>query len=151
MPSYESLTTTNLFTIFIVLPLLGCHMVGTSFFLFCMLNVQFAGKHCPFSINLAFLLCQRSVDCIHVNLCLASVVCSIDLFIHLLFHHHLRVLITVCVCAQSCLTLCKLMEWVSISSSRESSQPGDQTHISCVTSPALTGRLFTTEPPGKSA
>ena len=56
-------------------------------FFFCMLNVQFAEKHCPFSINLAFLLCRRSADCIHVNLCLGSVVCPVDLFIHLLLHH----------------------------------------------------------------
>ena len=36
------------------------------------------------------------------------------------------------------------MEWVAISSSRESSQPRDQTWVSC-----LAGGLFATEPPGK--
>ena len=38
----------------------------------------------------------------------------------------------------------RILEWVSISFSRESSRPRDQTHISC-----LAGRSFTTEPPGK--
>ena len=56
----------------------------------------------------------------------------------------------VCVCAQSCLILCnptdyslpsssvhgisqaRTLEWVAISSSRGSSQPKDQTHISCI-------------------
>ena len=37
------------------------------------------------------------------------------------------------------------LEWVAISSSRESSRPRDQTQVSC--SP---GRLFTSEPSGKS-
>ena len=36
----------------------------------------------------------------------------------------------------------RLLEWVAISFSRESSQAKDQTH-----SPALAGRFFTTEPP----
>ena len=53
-------------------------------------------------------------------------------------------------CGQSCLTLCdpmdcsspgfsfhgifqaRIREWVDISSSRESSQPGERTHVSCV-------------------
>ena len=38
----------------------------------------------------------------------------------------------------------RILEWVAISFSRGSSQPTDQTHISCVA-----GRLFTTEPLGK--
>ena len=38
----------------------------------------------------------------------------------------------------------RILEWVAVSSSRGSSQPKDQTM-----SPALTGRFFTTEPPGK--
>ena len=38
----------------------------------------------------------------------------------------------------------KILEWVVIPSSRGSSQPGDQTHISCTA-----GRFFTTEPPEK--
>ena len=37
------------------------------------------------------------------------------------------------------------LEWVAISSSRESSRPRDQTQVSCIP-----GRLFTSEPPGKS-
>ena len=40
----------------------------------------------------------------------------------------------------------RLLEWVAISFSRESSQAKDQTH-----SPALAGRFFTTEPPGDPA
>ena len=62
----------------------------------------------------------------------------------------------------SCLTLCDpvdcippgssfqrisqatILEWVAISSSRGSSQPRDQTQVSC-----LSGRFFTTEAPGK--
>ena len=38
----------------------------------------------------------------------------------------------------------RILEWVAISFSRGSSQPRDQTCISCIT-----GRFFTTEPPGK--
>ena len=66
----------------------------------------------------------------------------------------------VCMCAQSCLTLCGLMdcspwgssvhgishprilEWVAISSSRGSSRLRDQT--SSLASPALAGKFFTT-------
>ena len=61
---------------------------------------------------------------------------------------------------KSCLTLCdpmdysppgfsvhgisqaRILEWVAISSSRESSRPRDRTCISCV--PALAGEFFTT-------
>ena len=75
-----------------------------------------------------------------------------------------RSLATECVRAQSCLTLCdpmdcsppgsfvhqisqaRILEWVSISSSRGSSRPRDRTCISC-----MVGGFFTTEPPGKSA
>ena len=67
---------------------------------------------------------------------------------------------------QSCLTLCdprdrsppvssvsgilqaRILEWVAMPSSRGSSWPRDQTHVSWK-SPALAGRFFTTEPPGK--
>ena len=70
-----------------------------------------------------------------------------------------------CVCAQSCPTLCDLMDcsppgssvhgifqarvlqWVTISFSRVSSQPRDWT--TSLAYPALAGRFFTTEPPGK--
>ena len=38
----------------------------------------------------------------------------------------------------------RILEWVAISSSRGSSRPRDQTHVSC-----LAGRFFTTELPGK--
>ena len=41
----------------------------------------------------------------------------------------------------------RILEWVAISSSRGSSQPRDQTHISV--SPALKQGFFTTEPSGK--
>ena len=40
----------------------------------------------------------------------------------------------------------RILEWVSIYSSRGSSQPRDQTRISCVSGDGF----FTTEPPGKS-
>ena len=66
-------------------------------------------------------------------------------------------------CAQSYPTLCdtmdcsppgpcvhgilqaRILEWVALSFSRESSRPRDQTHVSCIA-----GGFFTTEPPGKS-
>ena len=66
---------------------------------------------------------------------------------------------------QSCPTLCnpvdcspsgcsvhgifqaRILEWVTISFSTGSSQPRDQIHISSIS--YITGRLFTTEPPGK--
>ena len=66
---------------------------------------------------------------------------------------------------QLCLTLCDLMdcsppgssvhgisqarilEWVTISSSRGASQPRGWTHISCIS--CIGSRFFTTEPPGK--
>ena len=38
----------------------------------------------------------------------------------------------------------RILEWVAMSSSRGSSQPKDQTQVSCIA-----GRFFTTEPPGK--
>ena len=41
----------------------------------------------------------------------------------------------------------EILEWVGISSSRESSRPRDQTHISCIS--RIGNELFTTEPPGK--
>ena len=40
----------------------------------------------------------------------------------------------------------RILEWVAISSSGESSLPRDQTHVSCGS--ALMGRFFATEPPG---
>ena len=64
--------------------------------------------------------------------------------------------------AQLCLTLCdpvdcsppgssvhvilqaRILEWVDIPFSRESSQPRDRTRVS-----HIAGRFFTTEPPGK--
>ena len=39
------------------------------------------------------------------------------------------------------------VEWVAMPSSRESSQPSDRTHISCVS--CITGGFFTAETPGK--
>jgi len=39
----------------------------------------------------------------------------------------------------------KILEWVTISSSRKSSQPRDRTYISCTT-----GRFFTAESPAKA-
>ena len=77
-----------------------------------------------------------------------------------------NVCVCVCVCVRVCLcpTLCNHMDWslpdssvpgilqarilwVAISSSRESSQPRAQTHISCISCPA--GRLFTAVPPAE--
>ena len=42
----------------------------------------------------------------------------------------------------------RILEAVDISFSTESFQPRDQTHVSYM-SPAVAGRFFTTEPPGK--
>ena len=39
------------------------------------------------------------------------------------------------------------LEWIAIPSSRASSRPRDQTHVSCIFCTA--GRFFPTEPPGK--
>ena len=70
-----------------------------------------------------------------------------------------------CVHAQSCLTLrdpmdsrpssssahgilqARILEWVVVSYSRESSQPRNWTHVSWVSS--MAGRFFTTEPAGR--
>ena len=41
----------------------------------------------------------------------------------------------------------RILGWISISSSRGSSWPRDQTHISCIF--YIAGRFFTTGPPGK--
>ena len=64
-----------------------------------------------------------------------------------------------CMHAQLCLTLCspidcnlpgssvhgilqaRILEWVAIPSSRGSSQPRDQTHVSCVS--CISGKFFT--------
>ena len=43
----------------------------------------------------------------------------------------------------------RILKWVAISVSRQSSWLRDHTHISCMSS-ALAGGFFTTEPPGKS-
>ena len=66
---------------------------------------------------------------------------------------------------QSCPTLCnpmdcslpgsfvhgilqaRILEWVTMPSSRRSSWPRDQTHVSCIS--CIAGRFFTTEPLGK--
>ena len=76
-------------------------------------------------------------------------------------------LYSLCVCsvAQLCLTLCdpmdcglpgsfvhgilqaRTLEWVAMPSSRGSSQPRDQTHMSCVS--CIAGRCFTADSPGK--
>ena len=81
----------------------------------------------------------------------------VSIYIHTYMH--------VCVCAQSfqlCLTLChpmdcslpgssvcgivqaRILEWVAMPSSRESSWCGDQTNVPCIA-----GEFFTTEAPGK--
>ena len=67
--------------------------------------------------------------------------------------------------AQSCSTLCtqmdwrppgfrvhgifqaRILEWVAISSSRESCQPGDRAHVSCV--PCIGRQILYNAPPGK--
>ena len=75
---------------------------------------------------------------------------------------HILLLLVCCLVAKSCPTLCnpmdcsppvssvhgisqvRLLEWVAISFSRQSSQPRDQTHVSCI----LNG-FSTTESPKK--
>ena len=42
----------------------------------------------------------------------------------------------------------RILEWVAISFSRRSSQPSNQTLVSCIS--CIVGRFFTSEPPGKS-
>ena len=42
----------------------------------------------------------------------------------------------------------RVLEWVAISSSRGSSRPSAQIHITCIS--CLTGRFFITEPPGNT-
>ena len=91
-------------------------------------------------------------------------------FLRLLFHlmptrnsSRSAVLKFLCVCLQSCLTLCgpmdcsspsspvhgvsqaRILEWVAISFSRESSWPRDWTCISCVS--CISRRIFTRAPP----
>ena len=79
-------------------------------------------------------------------------------------NHQWPVCASTCVHAQWCLTLCgsmncsppgsyvpgilqaRILEWVAISFSRGSSWPSDQTQV---VSPPLSGRFFSTEPPGK--
>ena len=88
--------------------------------------------------------------------------------IHLFLYTFIEHLLQPCVCVkllQSCLTLSESMDcsppgssalgilqarilgWVAMPSSKASSQPRDQTHISCGSYTA--GRFFTAEPPGK--
>ena len=43
----------------------------------------------------------------------------------------------------------RILEWVTMPSSRGSSQPRDQTCVSCIS--CFASRFFTTEPPGKPA
>ena len=84
--------------------------------------------------------------------------------------YHLARLPCCCYCwaansLQSCLTLCdpmdcsppgssvhgipqaRILEWVAVPSSRGSSVPRDQTHVSC--SSCIVGRFFTAKPPRK--
>ena len=86
-------------------------------------------------------------------------------FYCLAIENHYFLLFSLCMIAQSCLTLCdpvdcsppgpfvhrvflaRTLEWVAISFSRTSSWPRDQTHISL--SLALAGRFLPTESPGK--
>ena len=78
------------------------------------------------------------------------------------FHQVLSMFCCCCLFTKSCPTFCdpmdcsspgssvhgisqaRILEWIAISSSTGSSQPRDQTQVSC-----LAGRFFTTEPPGK--
>ena len=66
-------------------------------------------------------------------------------YLHLEIIKKYNIRFVLCVCAQSCLTLCdpmdfsvhgifqaRILEWVSISYSRGSSRPRDRTHVSCV-------------------
>ena len=116
------------------------------------------------------------IGCFHVFTIVNSTAMNIGTYVHVsssisvfffldiyprveLVYHMVQVKVLV---AQSCLTLCNLMhcspggssvygifqarieEWVAIPFSRGSSQPRDCTQVSCIS-----GRFFTTEPPGK--
>ena len=92
--------------------------------------------------------------CVHTN---GSLCCTSKTITTSLNMKKVKVLV-----AQSCPPLCdpidcsllgssvhgisqtRILEWVAISFSRESSRPRNQTHVSCI------GRLFISEPPGKS-
>ena len=55
-------------------------------------------------------------------------------------------------CSPPCSSVCEILQarilkWVAMPSSRGSSWPRDQTHISCGS--CIAGRFFTTEPPGE--
>ena len=95
-----------------------------------------------------------------------NILCHYSSLLKQLFwcRHSLNI-VCVWLVAQSCLTLCdpmdcnlpassvhgisqaRILEWIAITSSRGSSRPGTPTWVSW--SPALAGRFFTTEPPGK--
>ena len=108
---------------------------------------------------------QEFWDCL-----LASIQCMSDCVLPISHREDVKLFykyIVLCYCslvAKSCLTPCDPMdcsppgssvhglsqtiwEWVAFSFSRGSSRPRDQTHKPV--SPALAGRFFTVEPPGK--
>ena len=107
------------------------------------------------SLNLQCPLMPEWINC---NVCVYT-------FIHIQTHIHKKwdIPAAACCCliAKPCLTLCdpmdssppgssvhgilqaRILEWVTISFSRGSSWPREQTHI------CSAGRFFTTEPPGK--
>ena len=93
---------------------------------------------------------------IYVYICMYIIHVCMYKYIYMFTYIHIT---NVCAgkVAQSCPIVCNpmdhtvhgilqagILEWVAIPFSRRSSQPRDQTQVSCIA-----GRFFTTEPPGK--
>ena len=81
-----------------------------------------------------------------ISLCVCVCVC---VCVHVCILSHIRLFMTPWTEAhRASLSMgffqARTLEWVAISSSSESSQPQNRTHISCVSS--IVGRFFTTEP-----
>ena len=94
-------------------------------------------------LRLCMCVCVCAHVCVYVRVCVCACVCMC-VCVCVRAHAHMHLL------AQLCLTLCdpldcsppgssvhgilqaRILEWVATSSSRGSSQPRDQTHVSCV-------------------
>ena len=115
-------------------------------------------KGCLFFSKLPLHLCWKSVVHILVSLFLKSLNSFIELFVHLDVPFLITVTLKVKVkVAQSCPTLCdpmdymvhgilqvRILEWVAFPFIRGSSQPRDQTQVSCILADSLPA-----EPQGK--
>ena len=120
-----------------------------------------------FLIKIHLFACYRSICIFYYCLSFGNMLLSKNLSIfpsYLICWYKVVYDIPLCVCsvAQSCLTLCnpmdcsppgssvhgilqaRVLEWVAVSFSRGSSQPSDQTRVSC----SAVG-VFTTEPLGR--